>query len=122
MRTCGERRAGECKLEGTAVDFKDALQIYNEQFAAYQTLWNMYFLVAFGIIALFGSTPAAAKDEKVRVGLTLAFGLFAFSNFLALTSVSEQRILIRDVVISKATPDVQPIAQLLADRKPAAHP
>src|SRR5437762_1413984 len=74
----------------------DCLKQMNERYALFQTLWNMYFVVSFGVLAFLASAefhdPARLWSAK---GVTvLAYGCFAYSNLGGLRRVRNEHDLL----------------------------
>ncbi len=53
--------------------------------------WNLYIVVALGILGLMASGKRFTKQSSIKVLLTITFLVFAYSNWSAISGTNEQR-------------------------------
>ena len=68
----------------------DLLKLLIERTSYINTYWNFYIVVATAIIGIVASGKVNIT-RNIRIILTIAFILFAFSNYHAIENVNEQR-------------------------------
>jgi hypothetical protein len=83
------------------METNDLLPMVFERFSAAQTLWNLYITVSLGLLMFIAAVPVALNRRAARMVLSVAFVVFAASNLGALREVTNQRIALVNLTISK---------------------
>ena len=75
------------------LSLNDTLSLMSGAFGHFQTLWGAFFAVIFGVLTAVTSLKFRDRRTRVsiKVAMTLAFGLFAFSNYGALEEIRGHR-------------------------------
>jgi|SRR5271170_849017 hypothetical protein len=84
----------------TAAELKDWLPIVFERANSATSLWNIEIATILGIIAFVAAGGDLAKDGRVRALLAGGFVVMAGLNLSAMVSVTEQRTLLIDFMLS----------------------
>jgi hypothetical protein len=74
----------------------DCLKQMSDRYALFQTLWNMYFVASFGVLAFLASAKFhdSARLWWAKGGAILAYGCFAYSNLGGLRRVRNEHDLL----------------------------
>lgn len=83
------------------IDAKDILGFAIERASALNGLWNLYFVVATAGLGLMASGKAFTTSGILKVGLTIAFVVFAYSNLDAILRLGELRTSLLELLPSE---------------------
>ena len=90
--------------KGDPVNANDCLKQVNDRYALFQTLWNMYFAVSFGLLAFLVSAKFsdALLLWSVKVVAILTYGCFAYCNLGGLKRVRNEHDLLGSLFLRLA--------------------
>jgi hypothetical protein len=74
-----------------AIEAKDILDLAIERASAVNTYWNLFIGVATGVVGVMASGKAFTTSRTLKVFLSLAFALFAYSNLEAILALGRLR-------------------------------
>ena len=86
------------------LDLNNTLNLLFQAGAATQTYWNLYIVVAVGVVGFIAASPSAGRQRRNKVLFTAAFLVFAFSNLMAMNQVHSQWDALADIVALNLTP------------------
>ena len=75
----------------TRMEAKEVLGFAIERASAINGYWNLYIAVATGLVGVMSSGKAFTKSKSLKVFLTVAFVVFAYSNLDAILRLGELR-------------------------------
>ena len=81
-------------MEPTGIGDKQILDMLFSRTAELNTLWNIWFGVALGLLGVLGSGKGFVASWRIKVILSVGFAAFAISNVLAIDSIHHQRMIL----------------------------
>lgn len=80
------------------MDIKDILGFAIDRASAINGYWNLYIAVATGFVGIMSSGKVFTKSTSLKVFLTIAFVVFAYSNLDAILRLGELRTALLDML------------------------
>lgn len=99
----------------SAIEAKDILGLAIERAAAVNTYWNLFIGVATGVVGVMASGKAFTNSRILKVFLSLAFALFAYSNLEAILALGR----LRDALLQILPTEFPNRAILIENLRPA---
>ncbi|MBY5445446.1 MULTISPECIES: hypothetical protein [Rhizobium] len=73
------------------MDQRDILQLIFGRVDALNGYWNLYIAVTLGVSGIMATGKPFTKQQATKILITLAFAVFAISNWSAISGTNEQR-------------------------------
>lgn len=91
------------------MDFKDLVNLYFERSNALQTYWSFYISIVLALLAFFGSLKRSRHNLLLTVFLSISFIVCAAMNLSALWDVTEARLAVKQLILTRTfSPPLDP--------------
>ena len=97
-----------------AIEPKDILGFAIDRASAINGYWNLYIAVATGLVGVMASGKLFTKSNSLKIFITVAFVVFAYSNLDAILRLGE----LRSALLNMLPPEMGGIGKSLAPAKP----
>jgi len=98
---------------GKAPDLAKIFDLYNSQTTTVNTLWNIYIVLALGILGFIYKDAEMRANWRIKIGFTVGFLVFAQANRTAILRSQNILFAIKTFLHGSAVEEASPFRQVL---------